>query len=216
MLSSHENTRFHNPAISQYCSGLKPFLVKSHDFIYCYCYFMWLILQIELKRRAIDSLLGTFSKLRTLLVLEFFWSMTVCLSYLSMAENSVTLRWISKELNAKTRRSIFSADERISQRPTLPQSSSVCYHDLTRPLPCHALWPGSSHGLCLDDLDIKSLLREDDDDDQQHENSGDKVWVCCTPNNDKKVLFWACELIGSLSLTSLPGPDELELLNRAK
>ena len=30
---------------------------------------------------------------------------------------------------------------------------------------------GSSHGLCLDDLDVKALLREDDDDDNDNENA---------------------------------------------
>merc|ERR1712117_31346 len=32
---------------------------------------------------------------------------------------------------------------------------------------------GSSHGLCLDDLDVKALLREDDD-DNDNEDSNDK------------------------------------------
>merc|ERR1712117_475915 len=32
---------------------------------------------------------------------------------------------------------------------------------------------GSSHGLCLDDLDVKALLREDDD-DNENEDSNDK------------------------------------------
>ena len=34
---------------------------------------------------------------------------------------------------------------------------------------------GSSHGLCLDDLDVKALLREDDEDnDNENEDSNDK------------------------------------------
>ena len=34
---------------------------------------------------------------------------------------------------------------------------------------------GSSHGLCLDDLDVKALLREDDDnEDNGEDDSGDK------------------------------------------
>ena len=32
---------------------------------------------------------------------------------------------------------------------------------------------GSSHGLCLDDLDVKALLREDDE-DNENEDSNDK------------------------------------------
>ncbi len=39
--------------------------------------------------------------------------------------------------------------------------------------------PGSSHGLCLDDLDIKTLLRDGDDDPdeqrQQDDGGGEKV-----------------------------------------
>merc|ERR1712045_636327 len=32
---------------------------------------------------------------------------------------------------------------------------------------------GSSHGLCLDDLDVKALLREDDDDNDENDDDED-------------------------------------------
>ncbi len=36
---------------------------------------------------------------------------------------------------------------------------------------------GSSHGLCLDDLDIKALLKEDDEDQQAPTVGGEKVYL---------------------------------------
>ena len=57
---------------------------------------------------------------------------------------------------------------------TLSLNDSSRFQELTFLKDIFLTHAGSSHGLCLDDLDVKALLREDDDNDGANDDNDDE------------------------------------------